>query len=209
VGHAERWLFANGYLYDDREHTGSLAVHDGRALMQGQLSGASIAPLPALTNSLVRRDVWASTSGFDNRYRHFDVYLWSLMMLEWDFAFLDVCLSVNRIHGAQVAVEARRTLDSAFENQAFWREFVAHHGEQLALRRSARVRNRLRGPSTAATAIAIEVLKHEPRRALGLTRRVPAWWWPLLPLLTTRAYRRERVRTHELRKCVPVTEVYP
>jgi glycosyltransferase involved in cell wall biosynthesis len=210
LGHGERLLFGNGYLhtFDSLSAEPPLRVYNGRLFMRSQLEGRTAAPLPALTTSLVRRDAWHDMGGFGTKSRHFDVFSWASLLLSGDYAYVSEPLTVNRIHSQQVAVSARRSLSSAFESQEFWRTYVSQHGDSLGLSRRAVLRSRMQGPSLAATAIAFEVLKHRPISALRVCARVPAAWLPLMPLLITRAIRRECQRTAYLREHVPREHVY-
>lgn len=208
VGHAESHLFANGYLHRPAT-SGDLRIVTGRDLLRGMLDGAAVAQLPSLTTAVVRSSAWALGERFDSRYSHSDVFCWARLLMRCDYAYLDVPLTVNRIHAGQVAVAARATQRTTHEHHEFWNAFVDEFGVELGLSRQAVARARLRGAASAGSAAAIQILKGRPRAALASFRGSPARWWPLLPALTARAYLMERARIRELRTRVPVELIYP
>lgn len=209
IGHAESHLFANGYLHRPQGPTGEVSVVSGHEMLRRLLDGSARHPLPSLTTALVRRTAWRTCDHFDRRYSHSDTFCWARMLTAWDYAYVDTPLSVNRIHGRQVAAATRASHRSTREHDEFWNAFVDEFGGTLGLSRPAALRARLRGAANAGSAAAVQLLRRRPRAALDALRGSPVRWWPLLPVLTARAYAAERSRIRELRTHVPVDLIYP
>lgn len=209
VGHAESHLFANGYLHRPRSWSGDVRVMKGRDLLRRLLDGTDVPQLPSLTTAIVRRSAWGLGERFDARYSHSDVFCWARLLMRCDYAYVDVPLTINRIHAAQVAVAARASQRTTHEQHEFWNAFVDEFGVALGLSRQAVVRARLRGAASAGSAAAIQILKGQPRAAAEALRGSPKRWWPVLPVLTARAYLMERTRIRELRTQVPLELIYP
>jgi glycosyltransferase involved in cell wall biosynthesis len=209
VGHGESHLFANGYVHRPHEAIGGVHVVPGHEMLRRLLDGSARHPLPSLTTALVRRSAWQASDHFDRKYSHSDTFCWARMLTAWDYAYVDIPLTVNRIHGRQVAVAARASHRSTREHDQFWNAFVDEFGEALRLSRPAALKARLRGAAAAGSAAAIQLLKGQPRGAVDALRGAPPKWWPFLPVLTARAYAAERSRIRELRTHVPVELIYP
>jgi len=208
VGHDEQWLFANGHRTTTPRYEPFITTWNGREYLQSHLNGEGVPVIPSLTTAMVNRAAFDASAGFDPRYVHFDHFYWLRLMLKWDYVFVNKILTVNRIHGAQVAVAARNTLSSVFRDAGFWPEFLAEAGS-LRLSRRAAWSLRLKPIAHGATYIAIELIKGRPAAALSMMRQLPVHWWPLLPPLVLRAFRRERSRTRELSRHVPLPLIYP
>jgi len=209
VGNAESWLFENGYLHvvsNARSRSGNWS---GPAYLRQMISQVSPAPLPSLTTATVRKRAWNDAGRFDARFAHFDVFLWARLLTRWDYAFVDADLSVNRIHGRQVAADARKSMRSVSDSRTFWAEFVRDFGDELGLGAVGRLRARMRPLSAAASCIAIELLCSDPVSALRLARQLPLSWAPVLPLVIARNLRAERRKIRSLEQHVPRRMVYP
>lgn len=209
VGHGESHLYANGYLDRPAAVDDSVHVAGGPETLRRLLGGGSPVVLPSLTTAVVRRAAWAASDHFDARFAHADVFCWARMLTRWDYAHIDSPLTINRIHGGQVAVAARSSRRTTWEQHQFWNAFVDEFGGDLRLSRPTVVRTRLRGAAMAGTAAAIHLLKGQPGAAVRELGGSPSLWWPLLPVLTARGYFRERARIHDLRAHVPVDLIYP
>src|SRR5207253_11453503 len=146
------------------------------------------ATVPPLTAGVVRREARAASDDFDGRCAHADVSCWARMLTAGDYASTDTPLTVNRIHGRQVAVAARTSRRTTWEQHQFWNAFVDEFGERLGLSRQAVARTRLRGAAMAGTAAAIQLIKGQPAAAARELGGAPSLWWPLLPLFTARGY---------------------
>lgn len=210
VGNAEAHLYANGVRQAaEVAEADSTVTVAGREWLRTYLSTGARVPIPALTNALVRKDVWEAAGTFDNRFSLFDVFLWTRILLKWDYAFVGRVLTINRIHAAQVFVAARRTMTAVNDLRTFWPEFMAAHARELGLGLADRIRVRLKPISSAGAYMAMELLKKRPLGALRLMRYVPVWWWPLLPLAVMRSYRFEQARLAELQGKVPMSAIFP
>lgn len=210
IGNGEGWLFANGYYYTVQPQTApEVAYWLGRDYVKRVLTGQSSTGLPALTTAMVKREAWQGTQGFDSRFAHFDVFFWTCLLMEWDYAFVSGDLTVNRIHGAQVAVSARKSLKSVEDQRIFYRETLRAIMPQLNLSGRERLRVKLRPLGAGATIIAIEILKRNFVNAFDILTQMPLRWWGLLALLIVRSLMRERSRTREIRKHVSVYMLYP
>lgn len=211
IGHGEEWLFANGYRYGRfaDERAGPPLRVSGPELVRRLLNGGETLELPAVSNALVRRDAWREAGGFDRRYVHFDIFFWMRLLLRWDYIYLPRVLITYRIHGAQVAVSARKSLSSVDDHRQFWREFVDEVGPSLGLGWKARARAGLRAVSTAGSYVGVELFKRQFGAAARLAAQLPPLWWPMLPLFAARALVNERRRISPYRHAVPLSQIYP
>lgn len=210
VGNGEEWLFANGYKHATRTgRDAEVRLFPAPTYVDAVLRGTAPVGLPSLTTALVRKDAWEQSGGFDTRYVHFDVFLWLRVAVRWDYMFVPQVLTVNRIHGEQVAVAARQSLRSVRETEQFYRDFVRRYGDTLRLSTRTRLLTRLKAPSSAASAMTVEFLKRRPLRAIGLALRVSPKWWPALPFLLVRSVRREQQKVRTLSPHVPIPLIYP
>jgi glycosyltransferase involved in cell wall biosynthesis len=210
IGNGEAWLFENGYLYDPQiAGEPTTQIWSGRDLVRRKLRGNATPNLPALTTATVRREAWRSSSKFDNRFVHFDSFFWMRLLMDWDFLSVSSTLTVNRIHGGQVAVSARKSLRSVQDHRIFIREYGNLFADQLGLSRAARLKMRLKPLSVAGSHLAIEIAKGNMRRSLELMGELPVSWWPLLPFFVARSLRRESARTRPILPHVPMEMIYP
>ena len=208
LGHDEQWLFANGHVTTMPRKEPFITEWDGKAYLQAHFRGDNVPAVPSLTTALVNRAAFETTAGFDPRYVHFDNFYWLRFLLHRDFGFVNRILTTNRIHGAQVAVAARTTLSSVFRDAPFWKEYLVE-ARELDLSRRAAFSLRIKHVAHGATYIAIELLKGRPAVALAMARRFSLMWWPVLLPLVLRAFLRERNRTRELERHVPLSLIYP
>ena len=211
IGHGEEWLFANGHRYGRfvRGEPVEPLEFDGRALLRRVLTRGATVDLPAVSNALVRKEAWRSAGGFDRRYVHFDIFLWARLLLEWKYVYIPRVLITYRIHGAQVAVSARKNMSSVDDHRRFWREFLREAAPVLGLGWQASALARLRGVSTAGAYLAIELFKRDLAGAARLARVLPLTWWPILPLFAVRSLIAERRRIRPYRHAVPLSLIYP
>lgn len=212
IGNGEDWLFENGYLHTTQKpelEIPEVVYWQGTELLRKNLAASSAISLPALTTATVRKEAWLDCGGFDKRFSHFDVFLWTEMLLRWDYLVVCSVLTTNRIHSGQVAVAARRSLKSIEDHRLFWREFLDEHGNELQVGARSEAFITLRPVSIAGSAIAIHWLKGNYRTGLGIFAHLPVSWWPLLPPITLRNLARERKKINDLRKRVPLEQIYP
>jgi glycosyltransferase involved in cell wall biosynthesis len=209
IGNGEQWLFANDYRSPQGEHASEPTLWEGRTLIHRSLRGRTIPPLPSLTTATVRKSAWQSSQKFDSRFAHFDAFLWISLLVDWDYAFIPETLTVNRIHGAQVAVSARKTMRSIDDHRVFWREFLQNSGAALGLSPLEKLLTRLRPLGTAGSALAVEVLRGNTSGAVSAFSKTPISWWFVLPAFVIRGYRRERQKITALSHHVPIRQLYP
>jgi len=209
VANEEGWLFANGYLYGAANGRKDTEFWKGHDFIRQAIRGRAMVGLPGTTTATVRREAWESSGGFDRRFVHFDVFLWMCLLMKWDYLVVHEVLTTNRIHGAQVAVSARRNLTSVRDCRNFYKEFEKRFGRQLGLGSGDRVRIRLRGAAMAGSIIAVQLLKGNVLRAAQLATRMPPGWWPGLPVFVLRSLWMQSRRIASLRAHVPMALLYP
>lgn len=211
VGHGDEWLFANGYRYRLDLPFAGVRVWQGRTYLKEWFEGGGDRQVgvPALTTALVRKKSWQQTGKFDGRFAHFDVFLWMQLLVNWHFAYMADVLATTRIHSAQVAVSARKTMRSMQDHRIFWPEFLHSYGDILDLGKITDIKLRLKPLVIAGTAIAIELIKKRPLAAAHILRQLPLLWWPLLPFFITRTWRQESKKLWDLRQHVPLSMIYP
>jgi glycosyltransferase involved in cell wall biosynthesis len=209
IGNDERHLFANGYLTPTKAD-GPLESYFGRAVPAANLFGRGISiTIPSVTTATVRRRALDELGGFDPRFAHFDIFAWYRLLMRWDYAWLPAQLTVNRIHGRQVAVDARAALRSVFDYRTFLAEFANEFGTSLALGPIERLRGRLVPLGIAATTIAVEIRTGRAARVRHALKTLPSTWLPLLFPLTLRALIVEQQRLKQLHPHVPARLIYP
>lgn len=212
IGNGEQWLFANGYCYRKSADYDGLERWNGHELLRAQLTGRrsrQSPPLPYLTTATVRKCAWLGSGRFRSSFLHFDIFLWMQLLIDWDYTYIAEVLTTNRIHGAQVAVSARKSLRSVSEHRIFLPEFVRGNGNRLGLTIWSRwlVRNRWLG--TAGTAVAVELLRQDYGRAAMTFFALPIAYWPLIPVFIVRSYRYESQKVKSLASDVPMNVLYP
>ena len=209
IGNGERYLFGNGYLAPASEDQGLVTVDGRDAIARWLWEVKRAVPFPALTTATVRRDAFEAAGGFDPRYLYFDLFCWLRLLLKHDYAVLYAPLTINRIHAAQVAVQARASLRELADLQAFLPDFARRHGDDLGMSTKARLRVRLIPAAFGARAVAGDWIAGRRRRALQTFFKIPVIYWPLMPLLVVRAVRLDRARLGALAAHVPIEMLYP
>ncbi len=210
IADAPAWLFANGYEYTPYENDAEQPRYwSGTDYMKRLLHGGSVDPLPSLTTATVRRDVFMVSPRFDPQYMHFDTFYWSELLIQWNFVFIPRMLTLTRIHGAQVHVDAHKTLGTVRDVSHFWPKYVEQYGDVLRLTDSERFRTRLKPLAAAGTITAIQLIKGNINAAARIMFRLPPLWWPLMPIFALRTYRNERRKIAALRDKVPIDAIYP
>ena len=208
LGNDERHLFSNGFLTEKQDDQ-PLAVVSGRMQLRRRFSGDPAAlPMPSLTTATVRRDALIAQGGFDQKYVHFDVFCWYEMLTKWDYAYLPSQLTINRIHGGQVAVAARASLRSVHDHRNFLDDFIRRNGAEIGLNTASRLRTRLIAPGLAAGALVVAMRSHQWKQVAQMLRRIPPRWLPLMPALVARAWRHEARRLAKFRGKVPTELLY-
>ena len=209
IGNGEQWLFSNGYCHPASVGSSEPQYWEGRVYLREQLAGKPVPPIPSLTTATVRKSAWQSEGGFESRFLHFDLFLWTRLLMHWDYTYEPEVLTTNRIHGAQVAVSARTSLRSVADNRVLWREFVRVYGDALGLGRVDRLVIRCRGLGSAGAAVAVQMLRKDFATAAKVFVRMPASWWLVLPVFVLRSYRNEKRKIALLLANVPVDRIYP
>ena len=208
IGNGERHLFANGYT------TAAMAEGpperiSGRRVIENSLDGAGGRAVPAVTTATVRKAAFQAIGGFDGRYVHFDVFCWMELMATHDYAFIPASLTVNRIHGRQVAANARTSLRSVDDYRRFIGDYLDRRADALTLPNRVRRRARMKPLGVAAMTIACELMCRRWSLAASMVSKLPATWLPLIGPLVLRAWSKERCRLRHLRGHVPRALIYP
>lgn len=210
IGNGERHLYSTGYL-TEAGPDGPLEIIDGHQALRQRFSRAASAGrgVPSITTATVRKDAFFAQSGFDGRYVYFEIFRWYLMQVDYDYAYLPAALTINRIHGQQVASVARASLRQSADYRLFVSEFLGQHGDAVGLDRRSRWFAQLIAPGRAATEIACELRAGRPKRALQMLMQVRSAWLPLVCAASLRAWFAEGRRTAPLRGKVPDALLYP
>jgi hypothetical protein len=212
IGNGEQWLFANGYCHRNVGRPSQLEYWNGRKYLRAQLGGSRssrLPPLPSLTTATVRKRAWLACGGFQSTFSHFDIFLWTQLLMNWDYCYVPEVLTTNRIHGTQVAVSARQSLRSVTDNRIYWSQFARRYGTSLGLGVWSRIALRNRWLSTAGTAVALQLLRRDYSRAASTFLALPIACWPCLPAFIARSYRYEKRKIQSVAAHVPVSVIYP
>ncbi len=209
IGNGERYLFGDRFMTDGVA-SGDLLILPGHEAIARKLWNVALAvPFPAVTTATVRKDAFLQLGGFDGRYIYFDTFCWLELLMRHDYAVDTQALTINRIHGAQVAQQGRRSLREVSDFRDFLRGFVSRHGAALGMPRTARLRLRLMPVAIAARAIAVQCRAKRRRAAVAMVWRLPVHYWPLLAVLVPRAVANERRNTRRDAAHVPIEFLYP
>ena len=209
IGNGERYLFANGYISDAEPDYPVVIVLGREAIRRGFSRAADTLPLPAVTTATVRKDAFEARGGFDERFVHFDTFCWYEMLIDWDYAWVPAQLTVNRIHGGQVAVDARKSGRTIADFRSFLPDFVSRHGAALGLGVGARLRAAMMPIGFAANTLVSEAKAGRWNRVASVIRQLPAHWLVPLAPLTLRAWARENRRIAGFLDKVPLDLIYP
>jgi glycosyltransferase involved in cell wall biosynthesis len=209
IGNGERHLFGDRYMTDGVAQGELLVLPGQHAIARKLWDVARAVPFPAVTTATVRKDAFWEAGGFDGRYVYFDIFCWLELLMRYDYAVDTQALTVNRIHAAQVAQQARISLREVSDFREFLGGFVKRHGAALGMGRRARLRVRLMPLAFGARAIAVQLRAGRWRIARGMAGRLPVHYWPWLPVLVLRALRNERRITRENARSVPLEWLYP
>ncbi len=209
IGNGEVHRFENGYQ-TPAPADGEVIVLPGREAIARKLWDVRRAVLfPAVTTATVRADAFRAVGGFDRRYVYFDLFCWLELLMRYDYAVEPCALTVNRIHGAQVAQLARRSLRELEDFRAFLPDFLARHGAALGAGLRQRMRVRLIPAALGARAVAVQLRAGRGRAALDMLGKVPAAYWPVMPVLLARAVAQEWRHARKMAAHVPMELLYP
>ena len=231
IGHSPAWLFSNHVIHnpgfaiagkfiytaeifqrDNKlNYFSSFKVHEYKAVksLSALMDFSKGIYLPALTTALVKKEVMEHLLGFDRQYMHFDIFAWSLLLFKYDYLHIDLPLTLTRIHSNQVAVDARKSLQTIKDNQTFYKLFLKRCRAIIPITFSNKLYVLLMPISTACGIISVELIKGSLKNAFSILFKLPVWWWPIILLLLPRNYPRERNRTQILSKFVPLNLIYP
>lgn len=209
IGNAERHMFGDSFMTEGQAHGDLLVMPGHDAIARKLWDVARAVPFPAVTTATVRKDAFLAAGGFDERYVYFDLFCWLELLIRYDYALDPRALTVNRIHGAQVAQQARRSLREVDDFRAFLPRFMARHGALLGMGWQARLRLRLMPAAIAARAIAVQLRARRWRDAGAMAGQIPWHYWPLMVPLVPRAWRAERRMLQDIARHVPVEVLYP
>ncbi len=209
IGNGERHLFGDRFMTDGVAHGELLVMRGHDAIARKLWNVAQAVPFPAVTTATVRKDAFLAAGGFDERYVYFDTFCWLELLMRHDYAVDTQALTVNRIHGAQVAQAGRRSLREVSDFRDFLPRFVARHGVTLKMGAKARLRLRLVPVSCAARAIAGQWRTGRLRAAVRMVGRLPPHYWPLMLPLVPRAISHQRFIARRDASHVPPELLYP
>lgn len=210
IGNGERHLFGNGHRTGE-ELTGAALVRlSGRETIARKLwDVARAVPFPAVTTATLRKDAFTAIGGFDQRYLYFDSFAWLELLTRHDYALVPDTLTVNRIHAAQVAVQARASLRELADFRAFIPDYLARHRKAMGMTLRQTMRVRAIPAALGARAFAVQWQSGHYRRSLAMLRAMPLHYWPVMPVLAARAVLSERQRLGALEAQVPREHFYP
>ena len=226
IGHQPCHLFADG-------HTHRHLAGQGRVETRGGLMGADVGTesevvdhyaadvalasalrrggmpyLPAVTTAAVRRSVFESLGGFDPRWVHFDIFLWTRLIRDHGYTVSAGHWTLTRVHAAQVAVVSRRNQRSYRDFRDFYGAFVTMARARYGLGFWACCKLRLKPLSQASAPLVVALRKKAWRDFFSQWFALPWWLWPQALLLAWLDYFREGRRNAELWKIVPPSLTY-
>lgn len=226
ISHQPCHLFVDGHTYrhvDARGHVetlGSLMGSDVKsesdttvcypadALLASALRRGGMPYLPSVTTAAIRRSAFESLGGFDPRWVHFDIFLWTRLIRDYGYAVSAAHWTLTRVHAAQVAVESRRNQRSYRDFRDFYGEFIPEARNRYALGCWACFKLRLKPLSQAGAPLVVALFKGAWRDFFSQWFALPWWLWPQVLLLAGLNYFRERRRNAELWRHVPPTLTY-
>jgi glycosyltransferase involved in cell wall biosynthesis len=224
IGHGTAPLYPSGWWVESggsirRYHpaqyfagvkaVGEGQIHSGVEIIEAICSLKDAPPLPALTTACVRREVLGGIGMFDIKYLHFDHFAWLTLLPHADYVWIEEILSLTRIHRNQVAVAVRKSLRSVRDHEVFWGDYVRGLERSQALGWRGRVLPFMKCLSIAGSCIGIECKRRGWRAGVRLATELSPKYWPFLPVMIARYYRREGIRAAPLLAMLPRSEVYP
>lgn len=226
IGHQPCHLFADG-------HTHRQLVGQSRVETRGVLMGADVGTepevvdnyaadvalasalrrggmpyLPAVTTAAVRRSAFETLGGFDPRWVHFDIFLWTRLIRDYGYTVSAGHWTLTRVHAAQVAVISRRNQRSYRDFHDFYGEFVPKVCARYDLSFWACYKLRLKPISQASAPLVVALRKKAWREFFSQWFALPWWLWLQVLLLTGLNYFREGRRNNKLWKTVPPSLTY-
>jgi glycosyltransferase involved in cell wall biosynthesis len=226
IAHQPCHLFADGHTHrhvdgrgkvetlgslmgsDLRAETKVAECHSADALLASSLRSGGMPYLPSVTTAAVRRTVFESLGGFDARWVHFDIFLWTRLIRDHGYAISAGHWTLTRVHAAQVAVQSRRNQRSYRDFRDFYGEFVPSARMRYSLGPWACFKLRLKPLSQASAPLVVALRKRTWRNFFAQWLALPWWLWLHVLALSGLNYLRESRRNAELWKRVPPTLTY-
>ncbi len=220
VGNSEAWLFANGYFHDPHSAESDGAVpaarsefYRGPEYIAGMLKGHPSRGLPSVTTATVRKRAWVECRDFDGFYSQGEVFgdtiLWTHLLMKWDYLYVPGVLTINRIHGRQVAGAARKNCRMIEHSRLFYKGFLRRWESELNFNSRDKLKLKARFLAVAGSYVATKLIKRNFKAALNLVASMPRYWLPLLPVFVARSYMREKKKIAPLTGQVPISLLYP
>lgn len=164
--------------------------------------------LPSVTTAAVRRSVFESLGGFDPRWVHFDIFLWTRLIRDHGYAVTAGHWTLTRVHAQQVAVVSRKNQRSYRDFRDFYGEFLPAARLRYGLGFRARCKLALKPLSQASAPLVVALRKRVWRDFFSQWFALPWWLWPQVLALAALNYFREGRRNAELWKTVPPSLTY-
>lgn len=231
IGHGPSWLFPNNYMYNPYLKIKNSFIYQWRDFKESELTfnfkaneiehfkrKVSVEMMldknfsfyvPALTTAMVKKDLMIKSGGFDKKYIHFDAFAWINLLVHYDYVLINQSLTVTRIHGSQVGVNARKSLRTMRDFKQFWSEFYHQHKNFIRFDVKRKIFIFLKPISNSTGLICVELVKGNIGLAVKTFFRFPVYWYPFIVVMLFKNYPRERSRTKELSKYVPLNDIYP
>lgn len=231
IGHGPCWLFPNSYFYNQyfkiensfiykwedfkksnfniEFKADEVAHFERKVSIEKMMDGDFAFYVPALTTALVKKDRMIALGGFDKKYIHFDAFAWINLLVHYDYVLINQPLTVTRIHGSQVGVNARKSLRTMRDFKQFWAEFYHQHKNIIRFDAKRKMFIFLKPISTSTGLICVELVKGNIGLAVKTFFRFPFHWYPFILAMLIKNYPREKQRTRELSKYVPLNDIYP
>lgn len=225
ISHKPAWLFMNNIvkvpfneingqtIFDFKEfmqlsrlNDVDFVVHKKEETAQNIINGKG-PYLPALTTAIVKKVVFDEIGRFDDKYIHFDVFLWMRLVKNYSYLELGKAFTLTRIHGNQVAVDARKSLRTIEDNKIFWKEYLKFVTNKPLIRQKLLV---FLKPITVATGIiTVTLIRFGFFKSLKILINLPLYWWPFIIIYFSKRYRSEMNNKKDLEQYVPVDLIYP
>lgn len=225
ISHKPAWLFMNDIvnvpfneingktIFDYKEFTElskineiDFVVHQKEQTAQNIINGKG-PYLPALTTAIVKKEVFNLLGTFDNKYIHFDVFLWMKLVKTFSYLELSKALTLTRIHGSQVAVDARKSLRTVEDNKVFWKQYLKFVTYKPTLKQKAFVF--LKPITTTIGIMAVTTIRFGFFNGIKILGKLPIHWIPFVLVYFPKRYKSELNNKRELEKKVPIELIYP
>ena len=225
ISHQPAWLFMNNivkapfntiegktimdydYFYNHAKISNvSYKTHPKKSTAENIINGKN-SYFPALTTAIVKKGVFLELGSFDNKYIHFDIFLWMRLVKNYDYLETNVAMTLTRIHVAQVAVDARKTFRTLQDNKLFWREYIHYLGLPFNIKN--RIFSFLKYATTATGILSVNVLKYGWFNSLKMLKYIPFWYWPFIIVYLPFRVKKEKYWNKKLFLKVPISLVYP